>query len=89
MLSTLKANISTYQTEVGATAADITFINTALANVAYVDDYANDVDAFKKGVFQIKQTAVMERRPKPSGRFRSSRPEPHRQRSSPVISNFC
>lgn len=58
VLSAMKANIATYQTEVGATAADISFINQAFANLTYVEDYANDVDVFKKGVFQIKQTAL-------------------------------
>ena len=57
VLGTLKANVSTYQTEIGATAADITFINTALANLEYLRSYSEDVDAAKKGVFQIKDTA--------------------------------
>ena len=57
VLSTMSANISTYQTQVGATAADITFISAALANLNYLRSYCDDVDAAKRGVFQIKDTA--------------------------------
>ena len=57
VLTAMKANITTYQTEVGAAPADITFITQAFANLTYMRDYAEAVDAFKKGVFQMKQTA--------------------------------
>ena len=57
LLTAMKGNITTYQTAVGATAADITFVSSALANLDYLRDYAEQVDAFKKGVFQMKQTA--------------------------------
>jgi hypothetical protein len=57
VLTAMKGNITTYQAAVGATAADILFISNALANLDYLRDYAEAVDAFKKGVFQMKQTA--------------------------------
>ncbi len=57
VLTAMKANIATYQTEVGATAADITFVAHAVNNLEYLRDYSEAVDAFKKGVFQMKQTA--------------------------------
>lgn len=57
ILTTMKGNITTYQAAVGATAADITFVSNALANLDYLRGYAEEVDAFKKGVFQMKQTA--------------------------------
>ena len=57
VLTAMKGNISTYQAAVGATAGDITFVSNALANLDALRDYAEAVDAFKKGVFQMKQTA--------------------------------
>jgi hypothetical protein len=57
VLTAMKGNITTYQAAVGATAADITFVSNALANLDYLRDYSEAVDAFKKGVFQMKQTA--------------------------------
>lgn len=57
VLTAMKGNIPTYQAAVGATAADITFVSNALANLDYLRDYSEQVDAFKKGVFQMKQTA--------------------------------
>ena len=57
VLTAMKANIATYQTEVGASAADITFVAHAVNNLEYLRDYSEAVDAFKKGVFQMKQTA--------------------------------
>jgi hypothetical protein len=48
------ANLPTYETEVGATGADISAVNTALLNLIYIRDYAELVDANKKTVTQIK-----------------------------------
>jgi hypothetical protein len=57
VLTAMKGNIDTYQAAVGATAADITFVAHALENLVYLRGYSEEVDAFKKGVFQMKQTA--------------------------------
>ncbi len=48
------ANLPTYQAAVGATAADITAVADALANLEYIRDYSDLIDANKKTVFQIK-----------------------------------
>ena len=50
-----KQNLSTYQTEVGATAGDIAAVLAQLQALVYIRDYADVVDADKKAVFQIKQ----------------------------------
>ncbi len=57
VLTAMVGNIVTYQTQVGATAADITFINQALQNLVYMRSYCEQVDVSKKGVFQMKDTA--------------------------------
>jgi len=57
VLSAMIANFPTYQTQIGGTPADATLINQAFANLTYLRDYSETVDAFKKGVFQMKQTA--------------------------------
>ena len=57
VLTAMKGNLDTYQAAVGATAADITFVAHALENLNYLRSYSEEVDAFKKGVFQMKQTA--------------------------------
>lgn len=48
------ANLPTYQAAVGASAADITAVTEALANLEYIRDYSDLIDANKKTVFQIK-----------------------------------
>lgn len=50
------ANLPTYQTAVGATNADMVAIPAALANLIYIRDFSELVDANKKAVTQIKQT---------------------------------
>jgi len=55
VLTIMKSQIVNYQTEVGATAADIAFIIDTLANLTGIQDYGDQVDAAKKAVFQIKQ----------------------------------
>lgn len=57
MLVLQVANLPTYQTEVGATAADITAVTEELAVLQYLDDLADLVDADKKTLIKIKQTA--------------------------------
>ncbi len=57
MLLLQAANLPTYQTEVGATAADITAVNEELAVLQYLADYLELIDANKKTVTKIKQTA--------------------------------
>ena len=57
MLTLQKANLPTYQTEVGATGADIDDVNNALVNLTYLRDYADLIDANKKTVIQMKQAA--------------------------------
>ena len=49
-----KVNLPTYQTEVGATAADITWANDTLNNMVFVRDYCETYDANKKASFEIK-----------------------------------
>ena len=56
VLTAMVGNIVTYQVQVGATAADITFINQALQNLVYMRSYCEQVDVSKKGVFQMKDT---------------------------------
>ena len=51
-----KGNLGTYQTEVGATAADITWANQTLQNLLYVQDYCATADANKKANYDIKQS---------------------------------
>ena len=48
-------NLPTFQTEVGATAADITEVTNDLANLEYLDDQSGIVDADKRTLTQIKQ----------------------------------
>ena len=57
MLLLQDANLPTYQTEVGATAADITAVNQESAVLQYLLDYLDLIDADKKTVTKIKQTA--------------------------------
>ena len=54
-LTVQKQNLPTYQTEVDATAADITAVTQELADLDYIVGYADVIDASKKTVFQIKQ----------------------------------
>ena len=49
------ANLATYQTEVGATAADLTDVAAQRNALVYVQNYAETIDANKKAVFQLKQ----------------------------------
>ncbi len=58
VLTGMKGNITTYQIQVGATALDIDFINDALENLEYLVSYCAAVDDAKRGVFQIKDTAL-------------------------------
>lgn len=53
-LTLMVANLPTYQTEVGATAADITWANETLENLLYVRDYCATIDANKKACYDIK-----------------------------------
>lgn len=54
VLTLMKVNLPGYQTEVGATAADITWVNETLANMVYVRDFCATYDANKKASFDIK-----------------------------------
>ncbi len=53
-LTLQKANLGTYQAEVGATAQDILDVTQQLAMLGYIRDYADLIDTNKKTVFQIK-----------------------------------
>lgn len=55
VLTILDANLPTFQTEVGATANDISEIKDQLANLVYIFDYSDVFDTNKKAVTQIKQ----------------------------------
>lgn len=56
VLSLWKMNLGTYETEVGATEADITWSNNTLGNLVYLRDYCATYDANKKACFDIKQS---------------------------------
>jgi hypothetical protein len=56
VLGLMKGNLSTYQTEVGATAAEITWVPATLANLNYIASYCATLDADKKAAFDIKQS---------------------------------
>lgn len=49
------ANLPTYQVAVGATVGDVNAVLDAHANLEYIRDYADLIDANKKAVTQIKQ----------------------------------
>ena len=55
VLTLQKNNLATYQTQVGATAGDITAVTNEMNNLNAVSAYADVVDANKQTVFQIKQ----------------------------------
>lgn len=57
MLVLQDANLPTYQAEVGATNADIAAVNEELAVLQYLVDYLDVIDANKKTVTKIKQSA--------------------------------
>lgn len=48
------ANLPTYAVAVGSTAGDLLAITNGLANLIYIRDYSEIIDANKKTVFQIK-----------------------------------
>ncbi|MEQ1604775.1 MAG: hypothetical protein ABL999_07885 [Pyrinomonadaceae bacterium] len=54
ILTLWKVNLPTYQTEVGATAADITWATNTLDNMVYVRDYTALFEANKKSGFDVK-----------------------------------
>lgn len=54
-LTLQEENLETYAAAVGATPAEITAVQQALANLNFLVDYADLVDENKKTVFQIKQ----------------------------------
>jgi hypothetical protein len=54
VLQLWKVNLPTYQTEVDATAADITWTSETLNNMVFVRDYCETYDANKKASFEIK-----------------------------------
>jgi len=54
VLILMKNNLPGFATEVGATAADITWVDETLANLIYVRDYCATYDANKKSAFDIK-----------------------------------
>ncbi len=54
VLTLMKVNLPGYQTEVGATAADIAWVSETLANMVYVRDFCATYDANKKASFDIK-----------------------------------
>lgn len=77
MLQLQKANLTTYQTEVGATAADITAVDEELSVLLYLADYLEIIDANKKTVTKIKQTAFngeMDDKPTPFPVFPAAAP---------------
>jgi hypothetical protein len=53
-LQLMKVNLPTYQTEVDATAADITWVSETLNNMVFVRTYCETYDANKKAAFEIK-----------------------------------
>lgn len=53
-LQLMKENLPQYQTEVGATAADITQVDEDFANLQAIDDYAEIIEAAKITTNQIK-----------------------------------
>lgn len=55
-LNLMVKNLPTFQTEVGATAADLTWVNETYANMVYVRDICSTIDADKKASFDIKQS---------------------------------
>lgn len=58
VLTLQKQNLGTYQTEVGATLADITQVTNDLNNLNAIVAYADTVNGVKKSVFQIKQDLI-------------------------------
>lgn len=53
-MTLLKGNISTYMTELGATAADVTWVTNTLNNLTWMRDRAELGDANKKSVTEIR-----------------------------------
>lgn len=52
----MKGKVTTYQAA-WDNGGKYYIVSNALANLDYLRDYSETVDAFKKGVFQMKQTA--------------------------------
>lgn len=55
MLSLQAVNLSTYATEVGATAGDVTAVQDEFENLDYINQYAATIDADKRTIVAIKQ----------------------------------
>ena len=55
ILTAQKANLPTYQTQVGATAGDITQVNNMLGNLTGLDSWCEQVLAYKEAAFALKQ----------------------------------
>jgi hypothetical protein len=55
MLLLQQTNVLTYQSQIGATNSDIEAINQELANLQYIVNYADLIDADKQTVTKIKQ----------------------------------
>jgi hypothetical protein len=56
VLTLQKANLTTYQTQVGATLADITEVTNELNNLNAMTIFCQQVDAYKKETFGMKDT---------------------------------
>ena len=58
VLTAQKNNLGTYQTAVGATAADITQVTNMLGNSTAIETWCDQVLAYKEGAFALKDQAV-------------------------------
>jgi hypothetical protein len=56
VLTLQKQNLSTYLTQVNATAGDVTEVTNELGNLTAIATFAELADGYKKAVFEIKQT---------------------------------
>lgn len=55
VLTAQKANLGTYQTQVGATAGDITQVTNMVNNLTALDTWCEQVLAYKESAFALKQ----------------------------------
>jgi len=58
VLTAQKQNIATYQTEVDASAQDITDINDELEMIDWLETFCQNADTYKKTAFQVKDTVL-------------------------------
>jgi hypothetical protein len=69
VLTAQKQNIAAYQTEVAATAQDITDISDELTMVNWIESFGQNADTFKKTAFQVKDTVLRGTPGDPVGAF--------------------